>query len=229
MRAFFIYLLFAIIGAQCFAQTENEMADSAQYIDTVYVYSNWKSIMTHEPVAAFSGQIVYENNPLETEIYTSEPESQFIVDNQAVAINIGDSLWLANADYLNKVFKNKHEWFSNFIPLYFTEKIAFVKFWNDYPSEPRMRAMPDKSVKIVNNYYCQSSFFIIDFIGRQLVELNYKVLTSLLARYPDLQCRYLGMKKYKERDVVDFFFMQYIDRLNKDDDALTIIEQLELH
>ena len=65
-----------------------------------------------------------------------------------------------------------------------------------------------------------------DFIGKRLVELNYKVLTSLLERYPDLQCRYLGMKKYKTKDVVDFFFMQYIERLKTDDDALTILEQL---
>lgn len=168
----------------------------------------------------------YFNNELETEIFTSDPESQQVVDNQAIAVCVGDTLWLANTNYLNQAFNNKCEWFLNYMPLYFTEKIAFVKFWNSYPSEYYMRLMPNKKLETLFTYDCQSSFYILDFIGKRLVELNYKVLTSLLERYPDLQCRYLGMKKYKTKDVVDFFFMQYIERLKTDDDALTILEQL---
>lgn len=215
MRALFVYILLIFYAVNCFAQAENEVVDSVQEIDTVYIYHDWKAVLSHSPVAAFSGPIVYQNNELETEIFTPDPEPQFIIDNQALAICVGDTLWLASANYLNTHFKQQRKWFRNYMPLYFTEKIAFVQFWNDDPEKTFI-------------YDFHPSFFIIDFIGKQLVELNYKVLTSLLARYPDLQCRYLGMKKFKERDVVDFFFMQYIDRLNKDDDALTIIEQLEL-
>ncbi|MCQ2291235.1 MAG: hypothetical protein MJZ63_08200 [Muribaculaceae bacterium] len=215
MRALLTYILLSIFAVHCFAQAENEVVDSVLEIDTVYIYHDWKAVLSHSPVAAYSGQIVYQNDELETVIFTPDPEPQFVIDNQALAVCVGDSLWLASANYLNTHFKQQRKWFRNYMPLYFTEKIAFVQFWNDDPEKTFI-------------YDFHPSFFIIDFVGKQLVELNYKVLTSLLARYPDLQCRYLGMKKFKERDVVDFFFMQYIDRLNKDDDALTIIEQLEL-
>lgn len=229
MRAVLFYILLTFLGLRSYAQAADEArADTTAY-DTVYIYSNWKSIMANDPAAAYSGPIVYYNNELETEVFTSDAESQLVVDNQAIAANIGDTLWLANTNYINKVFNNKREWFLNYIPLYFTEKIAFVKFWNGYPSEYYMRLMPNKKVETIFTYDCQSSFFILDFIDRQLVELNYKVLTSLLARYPDLQMRYLAMKRYKAQDVVDFYFMQYIDRLKNDDDALTIIEQLNQH
>ena len=226
MRTLLIYIIFAFAGLSCYAQTESENTDTVSAIDTVYIYTNWKSIVNHDPVAAYSGPIVYFHNELETEIFTSDPESQQVVDNQAIAVCVGDTLWLANTNYLNQAFNNKCEWFLNYMPLYFTEKIAFVKFWNSYPSEYYMRLMPNKKVETLFTYDCQSSFYILDFIGKRLVELNYKVLTSLLERYPDLQCRYLGMKKYKTKDVVDFFFMQYIERLKTDDDALTILEQL---
>ena len=35
-----------------------------------------------------------------------------------------NTLWLANTNYLNQAFNNKCEWFLNYMPLYFTEKIA---------------------------------------------------------------------------------------------------------
>lgn len=226
MRTWIFGILLAFFGVTGFAQTPGENADTVVAVDTVYVYSSWKSIVSHEPAAAYSGPIVYFNNELETEIFTAEPASQQVVNEQAIAVCVGDSLWLANTAYLGKAFAGKCEWMLNYIPLYFTEKIAFVKFWNDYPSEYYMRQMPGKQVEPVFTYDCQASFYILDFMDKRLVELNHKVLTSLLQRYPDLQCRYLAMKKYKERDVVDFFFMQYIERLKTDDDALTIVEQL---
>lgn len=226
MRTWIIATLLAFFVASANAQQASEPADTATAVDTIYIYNSWKSIVSHDPAAAYSGPIVYYNNELETEIFTSEPSSQQVVNDHAIAICVGDTLWLANTGYLGKAFAGKCEWMLNYIPLYFTEKIAFVKFWNDYPSEYYMRQMPGKQVEPVFTYDCQASFYILDFMGKRLVELNHKVLTSLLQRYPDLQCRYLAMKKYKEREVVDFFFMQYIERLKTDDDALTIVEQL---
>ena len=135
MRTLLTYIIFAFAGLSCYAQTESENTDTVSAIDTVYIYTNWKSIVNHDPVAAYSGPIVYLNNELETEIFTSDPESQQVVDNQAIAVCVGDTLWLANTNYLNQAFNNKCEWFLNYMPLYFTEKIAFVKFWNSYPSE----------------------------------------------------------------------------------------------
>ena len=126
MRTLLIYIIFAFAGLSCYAQTESENTDTVSAIDTVYIYTNWKSIVNHDPVAAYPGPIVYFNNELETEIFTSDPESQQVVDNQAIAVCVGDTLWLANINYLNQAFNNNCEWFLNYMPLYFTVKIAFV-------------------------------------------------------------------------------------------------------
>lgn len=58
MRTLLIYIIFAFAGLSCYAQTESENTDTVSAIDTVYIYTNWKSIVNHDPVAAYSGPII---------------------------------------------------------------------------------------------------------------------------------------------------------------------------
>ena len=45
MRTLLIYIIFAFAGLSCYAQTESENTDTVSAIDTVYIYTNWKSIV----------------------------------------------------------------------------------------------------------------------------------------------------------------------------------------
>ena len=222
MRIFVLLIL--VCGCRFFCRAQ-EAADSVE-LDTVYVYQSWESILSHQPDAAYSGPIVYHNNELELRVFAPDTETDSIINVKSVAVCIGDSLWMLNTAYLYQNFDMKFDWFTHDIPLYFTPQIAFVKYWNQYPSEYYIRPMPNATYDRIYLYDCKASFFILDFINKSLVELNHKVLSSLLLRYPDLRCRYLGMKHYKDPEVVDFFFMEYIDRLKTDEQVLSILEQL---
>lgn len=222
MRLFVLLIL--VCGCRLFCGAQ-EVADSVE-LDTVYVYQSWESILSHQPDAAYSGPIVYENNELEQRVFLPDAKTDSVVNVNGVAICIGDSLWMLNTAYLYQNFDVKFDWFDHYIPLYFTDKIAFVKYWNQYPTDYYIRPMPYNQFERVWLYDCKASFYLLDFVDRRVVQLNHKVLSSLLLRYPDLHRRYTGMKKYKDPEVVDFFFMQYIDRLKTDEEALTILEQI---
>ena len=43
-----------------------------------------------------------------------------------------------------------------------------------------------------------------------------QVLSELLEDYHDLQVRYEGMKDYKKRPVIEYFFLMFVDRASQD-------------
>lgn len=92
------------IGNGALQDTAVDTVQPVDSIDTVYVYLNWNQIFSHKPAIAYSGPIVFPNNGLEYEIYTLDDTSQAVLDKAAVAINVGDSLWLVNTNYLKKKF-----------------------------------------------------------------------------------------------------------------------------
>ena len=220
-----IFILMSLVCGSWLFCGAQEATDSVP-IDTVYVYHSWESILTHQPDAAYSGPIVYHNNELEIRVFAPDAHTDSIINVNSVAVCVGDTLWMLNTAYLYQNFDVKFDWFDHFIPLYFTDKIAFVKFWNQYPDDYYIRPMPYNQFERVWLYDCKASFYLLDFVDRRVLQLNQKVLSSLLLRYPDLHRRYTGMKKNKDPEVVDYFFLKYIDRLKTDDEALTLLEQI---
>ena len=183
-------------------------------IDTVYVYLNWNQIFSHKPAIAYSGPIVFPNNGLEYEIYTLDDTSQAVLDKAAVAINVGDSLWLVNTNYLKKNFECQYNGFYNYIPLYFSSKIAFCQYWDDYAQEyylrPMLTATGEHVLEPVLLHRGQPRYYILDF-------------DKLLAAYPELRERYLSRKHRNDPDVIAFYFQKYIEAVDNDSTVPTII------
>lgn len=199
---------------------------TAEEIDTIYLYSSWHAIMDHKPFRAYSGPIVWGNSALEYEVIVYDREALNAIYNQSVAMTLGDSTWLVNANWLLRNFKCEYTGFKGFMPLYFTSKIAFVQYWKDYPTDTGLRLIPgpdgNNKLEEVDIHYGDPAFYIIDFDHKEVREIDHDELASLLPPYPDLQRRYLGMKHGKRQDVIEFFLMKLVDALSNDPEAKDI-------
>ena len=211
------------VAASVAEEAAVDSAGGGVEIDTIYLYSSWHAIMDHKPFRAYSGPIVWGNNALEYEVIVYDREALNAIYNQSVAMTLGDSTWLVNANWLLRNFKCEYTGFKGFMPLYFTNKIAFVQYWDDYPTDTGLRLIPgpDGNTKLeeVDIHYGDPTFYILDFGKREVREIDHDELASLLAPYPDLQRRYLGMKHGKRQDVIEFFLMKLVDALSNDPEA----------
>lgn len=198
----------------------------AEPVDTIYLYNSWQAILSQKPFKAYSGPIVWGNNALEYEVIVYDDDVISTIYLQSIAMTLGDSTWLVNANYLLQNFKCDYTGFKGFIPLYFTNKIAFVQYWDDYPSDFGVRVVPgpDGSPKYetVDQHYGDPVFYILDFDKSEVRKIDHDELAQLLAPYPDLQRRYLGMKHAKRQDVIQFFLMKLVDARTNDPEAKEI-------
>ncbi len=222
--------------ATCLACTVPTLAqrvgnNNSDRLDTITIYRNWDDILAQQPAFSMTGHILYQNNELEYKIYTRNAQAQAIIDTQALAIEVGDSLWLINANYLVNNFETTYTGFTNFVPIFFNEKTAFVHYWEDYPDTYLSRSTQDengeKIVYAVQLHYGESRFYIIDFVQSTIKKLNHNLLEQLLVPYHDLYSRYTGMKKNKKTEVIDFFFQKYLERLAQDVTVPPITEQIK--
>ena len=216
-----------LIGNGALQDTAAGTVQPVDSIDTVYVYFNWNQIFSHKPAIAYSGPIVFPNNGLEYEIYTLDDTSQAVLDKAAVAINVGDSLWLVNTNYLKNNFECQYNGFYNYIPLYFSSKIAFCQYWDDYAQEyylrPMLTATGEHVLEPVLLHRGQPRYYILDFDKKELYALDQKRLAKLLAAYPELRERYLSRKHRNDPDVIAFYFQKYIEAVDNDSTVPTII------
>ena len=80
-----------------------------------------------------------------------------------------------------------------------------------------------------NKYTCDD-FYYIDFINRVVKKVTPSYLSELLEDYHNLQMRYEGMKDYKKREIIEDYFLKYIDRASSDvmrPDILDIVDESE--
>ena len=77
----------------------------------------------------------------------------------------------------------------SYVPLVFTDKIAYISLYSDFPE-----------IK-AENYY-------LDFKNRELLKVDSNVLSGLLEDYHDMQMRYEGMKDYKKYHIISDFFLR---------------------
>ena len=225
---FIVLLTFLSSGLMAQGNAESNDLTGGENSDTVYFFKSWEAVFNHRPDFAYAGNIVFPNNDCEIEIWTQQEEPQEQVDKKAIAACVGDSLWLINSNYLLTRFKSSYKGFNNYVTLYFSGKLAFVRYWDDYPSEYGYRSMinldGDNVLEPVLYHEGNTQFYLLDFEDRAVKKIDYKLLTHLLEPYPDLQRRYLGMKRYKEAEIIDFFLESYTGKVNSDPQAPTILE-----
>ena len=185
------YLAIIILGLMSMTAAAHE-----QPMDTVCFYINWEQMMYNEPECVFYGSDMIEYSIMDVAFCVKEPDIQQVM-NTAVAASLGDSIWLINTRYLLGHFKGVKYADRSYVPLVFTDKIAYISLYSDFPE-----------IK-AENYY-------LDFKNRELLKVDSNVLSSLLEDYHDMQMRYEGMKDYKKYYIINDFFLRYVHRASAD-------------
>ncbi len=186
--------------------------------DTVYFYNTWEQLLNLEPVSMLQDPYVDAQSPYQLFFEIEDEKWNDVIEHDFMAASMGDSIWLVNSNYLKLCFEGDTQSLVGYVPLFFNEKVAYIcyggypyrnPYWEHgyYNGYNRNRMHHD----IVWHYY------YIDFQRRLLLKVDYSTLRSLLADYHDLQMRYEGMKDYKKSEIIDYFFMKYIERVTADD------------
>ena len=184
--------------------------------DTIYFYNTWEQMFNEEPVIALVDPWIETITPYDVVITTDDSR----ISERVVAATLGDSIWLINTHYLRQNFGGDAKKLSDFVPLYFNEKVAFVV------SDAAM-SVKDILFGSSEDYYPEGDYFYIDFQNRKVLKVTPTVLSALLEEYHDLQMRYEGMKDYKKRHIIEDYFFKYVDRATQDFMRPTILELVD--
>ena len=184
--------------------------------DTIYFYNTWEQMLNQEPVIALVDPWIETITPYDVVITADDSR----ITERVVAATLGDSIWLINTHYLRQNFGGDAKKLSDFVPLYFNEKVAFVV------SDAAM-SVKDILFGPSEDYYPEGDYFYIDFQNRKVLKVTPTVLSALLEDYHDLQMRYEGMKDYKKRHIIEEYFFKYVDRASQDFMRPTILELVD--
>ena len=210
MRNIIVLMVLAMTSIQAVALT-SEMPH-----DTIYFYNTWEQMFNEEPVIALVDPWIETITPYDVVITTDDSR----ISDRVVAATLGDSIWLINTHYLRQNFGGDAKKLSDFVPLYFNEKVAFVV------SDAAM-SVKDILFGPSEDYYPEGDYFYIDFQNRKVLKVTPAVLSALLEDYHDLQMRYEGMKDYKKRHIIEDYFFKYVDRATQDFMRPTILELVD--
>ena len=210
MRNMIVLMVLVMTSIQAVALT-SEMPH-----DTIYFYNTWEQMFNEEPVIALVDPWIETITPYDVVITTDDSR----ISDRVVAATLGDSIWLINTHYLRQNFGGDAKKLSDFVPLYFNEKVAFVV------SDAAM-SVKDILFGPSEDYYPEGDYFYIDFQNRKVLKVTPTVLSALLEDYHDLQMRYEGMKDYKKRHIIEDYFFKYVDRATQDFMRPTILELVD--
>ena len=187
--------------------------------DTVYFYGTWNQMLDMEPMTTLLNPYVEIYTPFELFIGSNDERvNQTIRENGFVAVSLGDSIWFANSDYLQYEFTGDVSSFTNFVPVFFNERVAYLV----YPSQLSVKEMlmGESESENIDYYY-------IDFKYKNVKKVTHNYLSKLLEDYHDLKVRYEGMKDYKKRNIIEYFFIEYVNRATQDYMRPSITEYIE--
>ena len=201
------YLMAIVLVASCALQCAAE----SNPIDTVYIYNSWEQMLYREPMAMLVNPEIVAYSPFSVNILTDNEDVINQVNEEGhAAISIGDSIWLANSDYIKQDFKGDVRGFVGYVPLFFTEKVAYLT----YPAELSVKEIIFG--EDVSEDARRVDYYNIDFEKMTVKKVTHKHLSDLLEDYHDLQMRYEGMKDYKKNEIIEYFYFQYLERATGD-------------
>lgn len=231
MRLKYTLILLITLALGLSAQA-GEQADTAAAApvphDTVQVYCSWQAVLNHEPDTVAIDPKIQVNSPFDFSIEAqgkgSKPLKR-ILKQQAVAVTIGDSLWLMSSDWIKHNFKGDCGAFSRFVPLYFNSKVAFVQFRRNNATiggallNSLVTGLTgiDFGVGMGDGYNGRPpKFYLLDFGEGRVRVVDHDLLLSLLDRYPDMKRGYMGRKDAEKTPMVNEYFMMWVDRISAD-------------
>ena len=196
--------------------------------DTLMVYNSWEAIFDLIPDTIVANPEIKVRSEYDFEFKATSRDAKAVnkmLKNKAVAVCLGDTLWLINSDWLKRNFKGDCKHFSRYVPLYYTGKIAFVQFQRNNPTVGGFLLNllvdgvlgADSGIGMGDGYNGETpKLYWIDFNNLRVREVNKNLLLELLEPYPDLLQRYTFRQYQDETYLINEFFLDYVNRLNRD-------------
>lgn len=184
--------------------------------DTVNFYNTWAQMLNVTPAAMIVNPIIETRSPFELYVDACNDYANEVIDRKHIALSLGDSIWLVNSNYLKWNFKGDTDNLYGYVPVFFNDKVAYITYasfdeWsvslNDYLFGEV--SYDGKNKRLIKYYY-------IDFMRHRVLKVNHSHLSDLLDDYHDLQVRYEGMKEYKSPEIIEDYFLKYVDRATED-------------
>lgn len=187
-------------------------AQEAEHRDTIYFFETWEQMLMNRPVRVIDFPDDLPPEPDEIHFHLEGDSLAHFVNDKYMAAALGDSNWYINSRYLKDRFNLGTMSKQGYLSLFFNEKVAYL---------------------LVYYYYYDgydTSYYYLDFQNRKVLEVDQKVLRGLLKDYHDLQMRYEGMKYNKRPDIIENYFLKFIDRASTDamrPDILDMVDEGE--
>jgi hypothetical protein len=216
--------LVAVVALFAAARMEASTGDN----DTLMVYNSWEAIFDLIPDTIVANPEIKVRSEYDFEFKATSRDAKAVnkmLKNKAVAVCLGDTLWLINSDWLKRNFKGDCKHFSRYVPLYYTGKIAFVQFQRNNPTVGGFLLNllvdgvlgADSGIGMGDGYNGETpKLYWIDFDNLRVREVNKNLLLELLEPYPDLLQRYTFRQYQDETYLINEFFLDYVNRLNRD-------------
>lgn len=196
--------------------------------DTVYLYNTWASVFDMTPNAMLLMPHIEIYTPYDIEISSDDDDIDRQLRKSTLAATIGDSIWLINSQYLRKNFKGDSKRFEDYVPLFFNDKVAFVQYLGHSTGKQLLGGLLGDSELFDNDPFTdEPEYYHINFATMRVERVTSKYLSSLLTDYRDLLTRYESMKDYKERYMINDFFLQWVERMTIDPVHPFILDQIQ--
>lgn len=207
--------------------------------DTLMVYNSWQSVFYNGPDTVAINPNIEIYSPFQYKFKPTEKDRkplQKMIEKQSVAVAIGDSVWLVNGKYLKDNFSGPYNsYFHDYLPLYFSEKIAFFQY---LPTEIDYLEYEIDNFKNLEYYVgvgrssvleypggvVDVAHFVIDLARKNVYLVDRDYLLYLLERYPDMKRRFEMMQGQSEFYLINEFFWDYVDRISNDPFAPDLVE-----
>lgn len=207
MKMHLKHILMALTLAVC--SLHCAAADSAPK-DTIYMYDTWQQMLDMTPESMLVNPLIDVFSPYSIRFSAYNGKISDEIKKKHIAISMGDSIWLVNSAYLNKRFEHDDvKYLLDYVPLFFNDKVAYIIYYSNLTATDVFEGLPPQKHYKVDYYY-------IDFLNHQIRRVTPEYLIQLLGSYHDLQMRYEGMKDYRKREIIEEYFLQYVDRASED-------------
>lgn len=218
--AFFVILCagFSLLRAQGY---------SARH-DSVWVYNSWESIYYQYPDTLIINPDIEAYTPYNFTFDSHRRSVNEMLEKRTVAVAIGDTTWLVNSKYLRDHFKGDVKKMEDYVPLYFNSKLAFATCVGKptYFGKLLGSLLGDPDLFDADPLVDTPYLFWINFEDRRVKRVNHEVLSELLSSYRNLQWRYEATVGYKNRDVIEYYFMEFVRTAERDPAYPELIDRL---
>lgn len=198
--------------------------------DSVWVYNSWEAILYQDPDTLIINPEITAWTPYDIEFEAVDKKANNMLKKQTVAVAVGDTMWLVNTKWLrDNKFKGDVKKMDDYAPLFFNSKVAFIQC---VPTHTNIGMallgglLGDPEMFSDDPWENPADFFWIDFEQKRVDKIDHKKLTELLDVYPDLQRRFIQMRDYKERYMVQSFFLDFVQRAERDPGYPYLLDRL---